>query len=424
MKAASELASALGGAVKRGDSWYCLCPTHSDHSPSLAITTGEDGKLLLKCRANCPQDALVDELTRRGLWEKQQKPRSARKRSRFRFQAAYDYRDETGAIVYQVVRTEPKGFYQRRPDSSAPRGWANDLDGVEPLPYRLPEFLAQPDAPVLAVEGEKDVDNLLAGGFLATCNHGGAAQTRIWHKIAPWLAGRRVVILPDNDPTGEAHALEAASALAPMAASVHFLTLPGLPPRGDVSDWIAAGGTPEQLIELLESAAQPYEAEPAKQFTNGHLQPEEGEGVELGDFYAYMRMHNYIFAPTRELWPAGSVNSRIEPIPVGNNAAIVASLWLDRNKPVEQMTWAPGLPMIIEDRLISEGGWIERKGVRCFNLYRPPSIKLGGAAQAQPWIDHINKVYPDDAAHIIPWLAHRVQRPQEKINHALVLGGL
>jgi hypothetical protein len=158
------------------------------------------------------------------------------------------------------------------------------------------------------------------------------------------------------------------------------------------------------------------------------------EGVTLGDFHAYMPMHNYIFAPTREPWPASSVNSRIPPIPVvgkdgrpvidqGKPKQISAAAWLDRHRPVEQMTWAPGSRMLIPDRLISDGGWIKRKGVTTFNLYRPPIIVPGTAAKAEPWIDHVREVYGADAEHIIRWLAHRVQRPQEKINHALVLGG-
>ena len=73
--------------------------------------------------------------------------------------------------------------------------------------------------------------------------------------------------------------------------------------------------------------------------------------------------------------------------------------------------------------MISEGGWIEREGCRCFNLYRPPAIEPGNAAEADPWLDHARKVFGDDADHILRWLAHRVQRPADKINHALVLGG-
>jgi hypothetical protein len=80
--------------------------------------------------------------------------------------------------------------------------------------------------------------------------------------------------------------------------------------------------------------------------------------------------------------------------------------------------------MTIKDRLVADGGWIERKDVNCLNLYRPPRIEPGDAAKAGPWLDHIDKIFdPADAAHCIHWLAHRVQLPQDKINHALVLGG-
>lgn len=159
------------------------------------------------------------------------------------------------------------------------------------------------------------------------------------------------------------------------------------------------------------------------------------EGVSLDDFRAYMPMHNYIYTPSREPWPATSVNARLRPMPLldahgspvlgrdGNPKEIKASTWLDQNRSVEQMTWAPGLPMLIADRLISDGGWIERPGVTSFNLYRPPAIIPGNAAEAGPWLDLMRKIYPDDADHMVKWLAHRVQKPQEKINHALVLIG-
>ena len=147
------------------------------------------------------------------------------------------------------------------------------------------------------------------------------------------------------------------------------------------------------------------------------------------------RATRYIFTPCREFWPASSVNARLPKMPVlnkngqpkrrnGKLVTISASRWLDQNRPVEQMTWCPGFPMLIPNRLVSDGGWMEREGVTCFNLYRPPRIKPGDATKAGPWIEHVHKVFDaDDANHIIKWLAHRVQRPGEKINHGLMLGG-
>jgi hypothetical protein len=153
------------------------------------------------------------------------------------------------------------------------------------------------------------------------------------------------------------------------------------------------------------------------------------EPVTLDDFRAYMPTHAYIFLPAGDLWPSASVCSRIAPIQVGKNKDgapkfISAAAWLDQNRPVEQMTWAPGEPQLIQDRLINSGGWIDRPGVTVFNLYLPPTLTLGDPGMAGPWLDHLRLVYPDDADHIIKWLAHRVQRPHEKINHVLVLGGL
>ena len=123
----------------------------------------------------------------------------------------------------------------------------------------------------------------------------------------------------------------------------------------------------------------------ARKRGNGEDREPASAGVMIGDFYAYMPMHNYLFAPSRETWPASSVNARIPPIPLvdqegapliddnGKQKIMKANLWLDQNQPVEQMTWAPGEPMMIRDRLIAHSGWIKRKGVSCFNLYRPPS---------------------------------------------------
>jgi hypothetical protein len=160
-----------------------------------------------------------------------------------------------------------------------------------------------------------------------------------------------------------------------------------------------------------------------------------GEGMSIDDFRAFMEMHTYIFTPSGAMWPASSVNARIPPIPLvdkngkplldaaGKQKKTSAAAWLDKHRPVETMTWAPGEPMLIPDRLISDGGWISRKGITCFNLYRPPLIIPRNGAEARPWLDHADRVFPGDAEHIVKWLAHRVQHPEQKINYALILGG-
>ncbi|MHC2281043.1 hypothetical protein ACVME8_007686 [Bradyrhizobium diazoefficiens] len=169
--------------------------------------------------------------------------------------------------------------------------------------------------------------------------------------------------------------------------------------------------------ELNDIASPPLaDVEPADPTTKA------AEAVSLNNFFADMKSRHFIFVPARELWPASSVDARIPPLLEGGKS-VPASKWLAKNRPVEQMTWAPGLPTVIEDRLIAEGGWIEHRGAKIFNLYRPPTIELGDPKKADLWIEHISNVFPNEANHIIRWLAHRRQRPQEKPNHAIVLGG-
>jgi len=88
-----------------------------------------------------------------------------------------------------------------------------------------------------------------------------------------------------------------------------------------------------------------------------------------------MPQHKYIYIPNGELWPRESINGRFPKIRVSAGIEIGPAKWLDMHRPVEQMTWAPGEPLVIHDRLISEGGWIARREVRCFNLYLPPTYR-------------------------------------------------
>jgi len=166
----------------------------------------------------------------------------------------YEYCDETGTILSKVKRSPDKRFIQLGPDGNggfhAMRGC---MDGVRRVPYRLPELLAaDPDRAVFIVEGEKDADRLASLGLVASCNSQGAGK--FGADLTPHFADRKVVILPDNDPAGRDHAQDVAAKLADVAAVVTILDLPDLPAKGDVSDWLDAGGTADRLKELAGAA--------------------------------------------------------------------------------------------------------------------------------------------------------------------------
>jgi hypothetical protein len=151
--------------------------------------------------------------------------------------------------------------------------------------------------------------------------------------------------------------------------------------------------------------------------------------LTVDDFYAFPPKNAFIFAPAGEFWPRDAVDLRTKFVFIGKDdkgedVLMPASVWLDRKKTVEQITWAPGEPQAIAHRLISEGGWSKQQGCHVFNLYRPPQRKAGDRRKASPWLRHLIHTYgKEQARHIIGFLAHRIQRPQEKINHGLVLAG-
>jgi hypothetical protein len=45
------------------------CPVHEDRIPSLSISAGTDGKVLVQCHAGCDQHDLIASLRERGLWQ-------------------------------------------------------------------------------------------------------------------------------------------------------------------------------------------------------------------------------------------------------------------------------------------------------------------------------------------------------------------
>jgi predicted P-loop ATPase len=203
--------------------------------------------------------------------------------------ARYVYHDERGEPLYRVLRWEPKRFSQERCENGAWIGGKGALDNVRRVLFGLPELLAaDPAEPVFVCEGEKDVDRLRGLGLVATTNPQGAGK---WLKVdRAALKGRHVVVLPDNDDPGRKHAEQIKHDLTGKAASVHVLELPDLPPKGDVSDWLDAGGTVEELRRLA--------TEPVDEGWEGklHRHPKSGEARDIICNVVLILRHEPVFA--------------------------------------------------------------------------------------------------------------------------------
>jgi hypothetical protein len=166
---------------------------------------------------------------------------------------AYDYRDERGKLLYQVVRKIPKDFRQRKPDGAG--GWVWSIGDVRRILYRLPQLLKSTvDKTVYVVEGEKDADRLASSGLIATCNPQGAGK---WHFVDDCarkaLRGRHLVIIADADEAGREHAKSVAQWALSVAASIRVLELHQDDSKRDVSDWLDDGHTVDELVQIAAS---------------------------------------------------------------------------------------------------------------------------------------------------------------------------
>ncbi|MGB8294732.1 MAG: phage/plasmid primase, P4 family [Polyangia bacterium] len=261
---------------RRGDgkaSVSCPCPGHGagngDRNQSCTVDHAE-GKTLVHCQVGCPYEdvlaAAKPPLTAADLFDSPKPQPRKVNGSLGKLVATFDYHDEGGRVLFQVRKYQHPGstdkdFRQFRPDGHG--GWIANTKGVKKPLYRLPDLLAaDPARTAFIAEGEKDCENLRKLGLIATTNCGGAGKWKREYSQA--LRGRRCAILLDNDGPGRAHGEQVAQSLAGVAVSIKVLTLPGLPPKGDVSDWLAAGHTVEELRALVAAAPEwaPAPAEP------------------------------------------------------------------------------------------------------------------------------------------------------------------
>ena len=283
--------------------WRGPCPVHSGKDPNFAVNA-ETG--LAQCHSQCGGRgwdivSLEQELSGLDFVRAKERVFDLVGRPRVPWEernteALYDYVDATGKLVYQVVRNFGKQFKQRRPDGNG--GWIWNLHGVDLVPYRLPKFAA---AEFIAVcEGEKDVFSLERIGMVATCNNGGAGNFKA--ELAPHFASKHVAIFADNDEPGREHALKVAAILAPVAKSLKVVELPGLPAKGDVTDFVNVGGTLAEVRELYRKA-QPWTPEwrfavdvPAE--TEKYIRTIEQEVEAAGGLTAFWDLEKFTGLPT------------------------------------------------------------------------------------------------------------------------------
>lgn len=233
------------------------CPAHDDNQPSLSITRGRD-RVLLHCHAGCGTDEILEQLAMSAadLYDHPIDPHTngdATRTNGSRILETYDYADEGGELLYQVVRLEPKTFRQRRPNGDG--GWVWRLGSTRRVLYHLPavQTAVRAGQVVYVVEGEKDVHAAERAGATATCNPGGAGKWR--PEYAEHLRGAHVVIVADRDDPGRSHARDVATSLTGTANQVVVVE----PAEGkDLADHLAAGHTLDELVtrphlELVDS---------------------------------------------------------------------------------------------------------------------------------------------------------------------------
>jgi putative DNA primase/helicase len=234
----NEILTRLDGVFETSNGWQARCPAHDDAKASLSI--GVDGnKILVCCHAGCKTTAIVEAM---GLKMTDLFSDEAEER---KLVATYDYPDENGRLLYQMLRYTPKAFRARRPDGNG--GWVYSV-GDKLVPYRLPMVVKRKS--VLITEGEKDADTGVRKLRVpSTTNPFGAGKWR--GEFSTCFAGKIVVLCPHKDDTGQKHMQVVACSLLPVAKTVRIIELPF---GKDLAEWVALGGTRKQFLSLVKAA--------------------------------------------------------------------------------------------------------------------------------------------------------------------------
>lgn len=396
------------GQDERDGGFVIQCVAHDDHDPSLRVSLA-DGKLLVKCRAGCSQDAVIAGLEALHLWPSRPRcvaaPPGSRPDRLPYADAVYEYPDADGSRLRCIVgRINPKNG--KRKGFWCCSYWSDGQwrrrhpEHPKPL-YRLDKLAASPNAPALIFEGEKKADAAAAmpefKGFIPTSWMGGsdAVETADWSPVN----GRDAIIFPDNDHAGfDAAATVARCCLEAGAKSVRIVQLPeGLPEKWDIADPVPVGVEVDFAALIREAKTwEPSLAadDPLNRYTWVTL-PKCFFDMVLRQFLDQKQLDN----ETGHIFKKPPLSYRL----IGSAGT----------KKVRGATYWPG-----------RGAFVKEDGYEKLNTWLPETTRPR-EGPVDVLLDHVNFLVPSatERNYALQWMAYQLQHPGEKIHWALLIVG-
>ncbi len=395
-----------------------LCPAHDDKKASLTASRNGE-KILFKCQAGCINNEILQiiDMEWNQFFVHSDNSKTPKKKEVCR----YRYENKDGNHAFDVVRLVPKTFRPQRPDGK----WS--LEGVERVPYRLPELLqgVKDSKLILLLEGEKDVDRAIVMGFVATTFVGGAGKWR--DEYSKYFRGADVVLIPDNDIPGLKGMTYIAKKLHGTASRIRMLELPGLGPcedkhGKDFSDWADLDGNTNNTLEkiiselpewLPEKSVNEFEELNEKHFVTMI----GGKTTVVNEVYdPAMERQSLTYSSPTDF--KNFYSNRF--VPVEDGYVPLGKFWFNNpdRRQYKGLTFMPGESSPYQGNYNLWGGFSVDPIPS--NSENPDNI------EAFSWFyDHIHQNIANGdnytAAYVIGWMADLVQYPSKRLGVSLVL---